>query len=448
MYIGIDNTKIKTNILKLLTIRKAFERKTLNKFYLKWNYFSTLIKYISINKRTLKRSSSHERLFKDFKIREMKKVYLLQKYNQIEERKCPFTPAINEDNNMFSKYSDFIGNHSKTSRTCSLHKNTPNIVKDIPNFQTTRNFFNDRNNHTSGFITFRSPSSKILEQNQNFQNTSQYNFTDRAIKAIPLAHEIAPPNNTQITKSMTRNNSAIHKENLYKNKNPSKMRSCSLASFKTNNSETFSSFNTINTRTARLNKRSIYKSGSKFWDNSFNNISNTTNSEMPIYIKSNQFNRQQPGNRERTSYESSNYICSGNYISNNSGAPSYQTVEQIPTSARMPYENYNMMSHKPKKETSSKLIKKNIKENNSIQGDINYDQENIENIPLAIEQGVTIEFLNTLKNSLNKSNKYKGENIISTLQSISDSKLFDMANRYITTDNSLDKFLKNKNVNK
>ena len=90
--------------------------------------------------------------------------------------------------------------------------------------------------------------------------------------------------------------------------------------------------------------------------------------------------------------------------------------------------------------------KKLTTQNSKYKNTIIYEKDSLKNINfknLEISSGVVNEYF--LDNEFHQNLE---DNSHVTLQSISDSKLFELSNHYLTVDDSLDKFLLMKNVNK
>jgi len=391
-FVNKDNNKIIKNLKKLLTI---YSRKIKIKKFL---YFQKFLMKTLENTEVqqtfnfyIKKENIYDKLYKDSLNKNIKLQYLKQKYIN-EEEKYTFSPKINKNYNLTNRNHYYKSNQKYNNNNCF---NKSFLLEFFNNYDLQ----NKRNKSQPKPIIKRNKSfnkNKILDD--NLINEYNQKFTNLMNKKFLLKQ----------TKSLL-------------NINKNKQNILNMTDFKIN--DKYSNFenklNTIESKFCNLrNNRSIlntnsHKNTQKVYTFQTGNFNNYYNNE---------------DNNNSNSYRSTHYKT-----------PKYEVNKNISMTNLNIKKNINNNNNDSLSRKSSTI---ESKINSSRVGNINYSNYNsfnnsINNGYISLNGHKIYERNN---NKINNKNNCNEDLFQTSLQSISDSKYFDIANRYLTGDDSLEKF--------
>ena len=390
-FVNKDNNKIVKILKKLLTI---YSRKIKIKKFL---YFQKYLMKSIENKEVqqtfnfnIKKENIYDKLYKDSLNKNIKLEYLKQKYMD-EEEKYTFSPKINTNYNLTNRNHYYKLNQKYNEKKCF---NNSFLFKYFNNYdlQNRRNKSQPKPN-----IKINKSFSKKKILDDNLINEYNQKFTYLMNKKLLLKK----------TKSLL-------------NINKSKQNILNMTDFKINDKySNFENLNTIESKFCKLsNNRSILNT-------------NTHKNTQKIYTF-------QTGKNFNNYYNNEDNNNSNSYRSTNYKTPKYEVNKNISITNLNLKNNINNNNNDSFSRKSSTI---ETKINSSRVGNINYSNYN------SINNSINNGYINLngnkifeRNNNINNNNNYKEDSYHTSLQSISDSKCFDMANRYLTGDDSLEKF--------
>ena len=388
-FVNKDNNKIIKILKKLLTI---YSRKLKIKKFL---YFQKYLMKSIENKEVeqtfnfyIKKENIYDKLYNDSLNRNIKLEYLKQKYLN-EEEKYTFSPKINKNYNVIHRNHYYNSNQKSNEKKCFNNsilfkyfndyeiQNKRNKSQPKPNIKINRSFSNK----------------KLLDD--NLINEYNQKFTNLMNKKLLLKK----------TKSLL-------------NINKNKQNILNMTDFKINDkySNFVTNLNTIESKFCNLkNNRSILNT-------------NTHKSIQKIYTFQN-------GKNFNNYYNNEDNNNSNSYRSTHYKTPKYEVNKNMSMTNLNIKKNINNNNNDSLSRKSSTI---ESKINSSRVGNINYSNYNSFNN--SINNGYMSLNGHKIFEKNNNNNNYNEDLYQTSLQSISDSKYFDMANRYLTGDDSLDKF--------
>ena len=451
MFVVNDNNKIKNTMNRLLYIyEKSLKKKKLN-YFLKYKLIIELMKktitqyfYFSLKKQDI-----YNKLY-DTKKRENNLNEIIKKTNEEQNKQCTFSPKIkskfnpihnyciitstpltmrnyfaknkifleeskgqstlsgtinNNNNNNIEYNSLYINSNRKRNKKNNLYENksNDNIIK-IPVFNVSNHFKNTKEkNH------FRKISSNVKKTNDN--NINKVKTENNLFQPFNLTS--IQENLSLLFSSRLKNKKEQKIEN--KTEKIENMKNKILKQINISNStitnDKVSNYITIS-RTEHLSTLNLEDKNKndkrKSYSNDFNNFkrkSNNINSIKNTYYFS---------QRNEISYERySHRINNTNNLLNN------YLESQDDTLKKLSFQN-------SKNKTATLYFEGNIIKNNK------------NNLKIVSE--VVNEKFNQNENESNRNVSNNNSNQMITLQTISDSKLFDLASKYVKTDESLERF--------
>ena len=447
-FICNDNIKI-TSILKHMVYSYSKTIKLLKyQTFFKWR-----TNVIKIRNKIILRDSVYDRLFNDYKIKELMRNELEKKYNSSEGNKYPFTPTINhvtlkyssDRNESSPKNNEFVSQPPVSSNVSPIKQKNLSLNLKLPHYphNQKRTLYSNTNEKTyrsaKNIISYNSPRTNHSYQHNIFTPSSS--TTNIRSPIVPLFNKPSTINSSFSTLSIlsTRNKT------------------------KRNSGQTIVMNTPISTR-KNNNQENVIQVNNNL--NSSRPFINTSSSDAPIYLKN--------------SYQliQKDVVSKGRKEKRNSSQSSVSKEEIKKTNYNSKIDSISLMDNKSNNDQTmtktkpatiinntkmSKLIINNNEKipiklnvpNTSLNININNNSDIIthsgfgisnyraKNV-LEISSGVVSE--SVLNQNITKQNDILQSNgkIIRTegitLQSLSDSKLFELANHYITTDESLDKY--------
>ena len=385
-FVNKDNIKIIKILKKLLTI---YSRKLKIKKFL---YFKKYLMKSIENKEVeqtfnfnIKKENIYDKLYNDSLNKNIKLEYLKQKYLN-EEEKYTFSPKINKNYNLTYRNHYYNSNQKFNEKKCF---NNSILFK----------YFNDYEIQNKRNKSQPKPNVKI---NKSFSNKKL--LDDNLINEY----------NQKFTNLMNKK-LLLKKAKSLLNINKNKQNILNMTDFKINDkySKFETNLNTIESKFCNLrNNRSILNTNSHkntqkvFQKGNFNNYYNNED------------------NNNSNSYRSTHYKT-----------PKYEVNKNISMTNLNIKKNINNNNNDSLSRKSSTI---ESKINSSRVGNINYSNYN------SFNNSINNGYISLNGHKIyerNNNNNNCNENLYQTsLQSISDSKYFDIANRYLTGDDSLEKF--------
>ena len=527
----------------MLSIYRKFTKNIKLTYFLKWKYKinKILVSKLQHFDFAIQKENVHERLFNDYKIKELMLSELEKRFNSYEAEKHPFTPTINHVNfqyktkpsqTTYPSQSEANITQRKQQKSVSLKlENSKNSSRPLTEREgTLYHFFNHRS--AKNIINYNHPLSQPTVQNKYKHCHSNSNYAISPNELKPATNLFNKPNNlnssfSTISILSTRNKTKRHNSNTIVINTPVSTRlnkhnsgnninynslQCNSYNNNLNSSRPFintsssdapvylkSSFHTIQKNdvnmlvgkemasmkySRRPNKKTSGQTSSSNADGKITNYSTTNRSKLDSVSMHESkgekkdffytFRNTSGGNASTTT--GTNAKKSASLVNN---AKYNQKIEHMYTnrlispklvvkeienkkkesinnsSSRKSKKNYSkeeIINDDSKDKTLLKLERDfststlNININNNNNSTVshspiaNYKNKNL----LEISSGVINESLLT-KNVTNQqkllnSNKTNNYPDVVTLQTLSDSKLFELANHYITTDESLEKY--------
>ena len=376
----------------------------------------------------------------------------LNKLNQINDKYIPLTERVK--NNSLSNIKAKLLNQENI--------NTNYFKNKIPNIKKPKKKSKSKINSQSNSILINNKTNeKIINNNNNYNTTDiQNNLSSLFNSRLNYKNKSIDYNSEPISKIILKKfkqQSGEYSSNLYE-------KPTTYISDKQSRTEQMSSIQDINYKNNDNKKSKDYlynlKSNSKIPYNNFYSLNYCppqSNSSKSTYFISPRYESNTnkiilKGNRLIPGYNNNSHEYSGdnskkNSTQNSRGKNSLN-VEQF--SGTSTGKNNNSNNNNNNYNNSNNNNNYNNRNNNNYNNHIinnNFGNHIISyNNSLQISNGVINEFFidnnkindYEIKNTNNSSNN--NSNPITTLQTISDTKLFELANRYITTDESLEKF--------
>lgn len=450
-FICNDNIKI-TFILKHMVYSYSKKIK-----YLKYQtFFKWRTNAIKIRNKIKLRDSVYDRLFNDYKVKELMRNELEKKYNSSEGNKYPFTPTINHITLKYSTYrkesspknNEIAPPHQSSTVSPSKQKNLSLNLK-LPHYsqnkkKTLYNYTNEK--------TYRSAKNIISYNSPRTNHSYQHNIFTPSSSTTNIRSPIVPLFNKPSTI-----NSSFSTLSILSTRNKTKR----------NSGQTIVMNTPISTR-KNNNQENIIQVNNNL--NSSRPFINTSSSDAPIYLKN--------------SYQliKKDVVSKGRKEKRNSSQSSVSKEEVKKTNYNSKIESISMIENKSNNEQTNDRIKKQTKPTTLINNSkmskliINNNEKipiklNVPNTSLNININNNSDIIThsgfgisnyRAKNALEISSGVVSESVLNqnitkqndilqsngkfirtegiTLQSLSDSKLFEIANHYITTDESLDKY--------
>ena len=386
-FVNKDNNKIIKNLKKLLTI---YSKKLKN---LKFLYFQKyLMKTLDSTEVQqtfnfyIKKENIYDKLYKDSLNKNIKLQYLKQKYIN-EEEKYTFSPKINK-NYILTNRNHYYKSNQKYNNENNF--NNSFLFKFFKNYE----FKNKRN---------KSQPKPNINRNRSFN------------KNKILDDDIINEYNQKFTNLMNKK-LLLKKAKSLLNINKNKQNILNMTDFKINDkySKFETNLNTIESKFCNLrNNRSILNT-------------NSHKNTQKVFQKGN-FNNYYNNNEDNNN--------SSSYRSTHYKTPKYEVNKNISMTNLNLKKNINNNNNDSLSRKSSTI---ESKINSSRVGNINYSNYN------SFNNSINNGYISLNGHKIyerNNNNNNCNENLYQTsLQSISDSKYFDIANRYLTGDDSLDKF--------
>ena len=476
MFIENDNLKIIKILKKLISIyeRNIFTKKLMyfQKFYFK---IIQLKQYqfqqfgININKQNY-----YNKLYNGLKIKDERLNELARKINEEEEKLYSFTPRINKSKIIFNPITNYKNNFDQMKyNSISYNKND-----------------NDENKYKNNSVSFYKKEKKHNKNSRNFETIDLYPFNEtydnnyyNYINSFDIPYYINSKNkNNQLFSQNTKSPKPKPKNNISnayvnsiiqeKMKNNHPIKTFSSSSISENLSLLFSSrlhidnkkINNKNEIPQRKVKKSLFdnSSSSNINEKGTNYITEKGSRTEHLSTINHELNNSKNIKKKSSDnlYPFRNGIIPYSYSSSRKStyfiSPKSTERNNIITNRSNYFgiSNYFDNSKDEKINNQGRNNKKNLSTTNakSIKNsninNVKSNQKNKGNI-LEIESNVVNE--NILYKNDNNSLTRKSSDTNSfhlTLQSISDSKLFDMASYYVRTDDDLERFrLFNKNNN-
>lgn len=478
MFVKEDNNKIIRLLKHLLLIYERFLKKQkleyLHKFIIK--VINSGLNHYQQFDFKIKKEKIYNKLYKEAYLKELKIKELEKKIYEDESLKYPFTPTIN-----FKSYFNY-DNMNYNKKKINEINNEP-ILKSY----TDKNI----NNH------YRSNSIQIMDKKNNYYSNRINNSALNIKNKILLSKETLTNNNIKIEMQNTeiKNNP---KKNYYKKKINSHSNSIST-SIKYNDKTKYNSRDIQNNLSSLFNSRLHKKSKTKTnFSHTINNNNKKTlidNSTSNLYDKATNYISGKQSRTEQTiSLNEGNNLNNKNEVNKILNDKSKDNLYNLkfgknnnnilyPLNFYPPQSNSSKSTYfiSPRNDSlNNKIILKN---NKLIPVNTNYSKdftnESSKKVTTQNSKGkISIIEQNNLSSNIKNNNnndnnnedlkkmKFKKDLIINnaveyfyknnndkekekidnnnsfpiTLQTISDSKLYELANRYITTDESLEKF--------
>ena len=503
MFVKDDNNKIIKLLNHLfLTYLRFLKRKKIEYFHkYRYNVINMGINQYQQFGFTIKKEKIYNKLFKESQIRELKLRDLKNKINEDESIKYPFTPKINQMVSMF--YNDEINNFQKNSYSPTNNKiknkermlksyNDKKIIKPNHNrsYSISLNQLNQINNKYIP-LTQRVNNNSITNIKAKIlnQDNLNINYFKNKIPNIKRKKKKSKSKIISQTNSISINNKT--KEKIINNNN-----NYNTTDIQNNLSSLFNSRLNYKNKSIDYNSEPISKMIHKKIKQPSGEYSSNLYEKPTTYISDKQSRTEQMSSIQDNNYKNNDNKKSKDYInslksskipysnfyslnyyppqSNSSKStyfisPRYESANnKIILKGNRLISGYNNNSNEYSCDNSKKISTQNSKGKNSLNVDqfsgistgknnnSNFNNNHIlnnnfgnnlilNNRSLQISNGVANEFFidNNKINDYdikNTNNSNNNSNPVTTLQTISDTKLFELANRYITTDESLEKF--------
>ena len=485
MFIQNDNINIIKCLKKLFSIyeRALYMKKLIN--FQKFRYNIILLNQyqsqqfgLNINKQKI-----HDKLFSDIKKRQNRLNELARKIDEDEEKNCSFTPQINNKIifNPFQNYTNNISQSSRKINSLSYCKNVNNKkkinYKYNPKINTSYNSVEQKNNYSTN------PYETIDNNNLNNNNKYYYLYSFDVPKYVLLQtkktnksfceknklRKDSPnkildkyfPNENQINKhikkplystSIPENlsllfSSRLHIENSKLNNQKVKPKKIKKSIFDNSSSSNFNDKGTnylTESRTEHLSSinHKLNHSKKKLIDNKKKLLNQSDN---PLRNGINPYSYS--ASRKSTYYVSPKSTERNNLMTNKNNNY-YGTFSNYVEYSRDEYKiNPNLRKKKNNEISNNKsnninsisnLSNFNTTNTNSNNNNKIYSNNRTYNKNLEVESNVVNEKI--IYNKDDERLSRRSSNSHMTIQTISDSKLFDLANIYVRTDESLERF--------
>ena len=449
-YISNDNKKI-TSLLKHMVYSYSKKMKHI-KYHIMFKWRTNVIK---IRNKIILRNSVYDRLFNDYKKKEMMRDELEKKYNSSEGNKYPFTPTINHITLKYNSYrnesspknNEFVQQPSTSSTVSPMKQKNLSLNLKLSHYPLNqkRTLYSNTNEKT-----YRSAKNIISYNSPKTNQSSQHNIFTPSSSTTNIRSPIVPLFNKPSTI-----NSSFSTLSILSTRNKTKR----------NSSQTIMMNTPVSTRKNHQHENIIQVNNNL---NSSRPFINTSSSDAPIYLKNSYLLIQKDvvskGKKEKRN--SSQSSVSKEEIKKTNYNSKIDSISMIDNKSNNENNNDKIKNQSKSTTNNSKMSKLiinnnekipiklnvpntslniNINNNNDIIthsgfGISNYKSKNV----LEISSGVVSE--SVLNRNITKQSDILQSNgkIIRTegitLQSLSDSKLFEIANHYITTDESLEKY--------
>ena len=496
MFIKEDNNKIINLLNHLFFIYQRFlKRKKLDYLF---KYRINVINNRKIKCQSfsfkLNKENIYNKLYRQTHIKELKLKELTRTINEDESLKYPFTPKINKIISIFyNKRNDNLNQNEKTKININnQEKKFNNIGFHNRSYSISYNQnYNKYNTNEYIPLTQRIKNdNSLINIREKFlfrENNKKYEIKKKENKIPKLKHKKINSHSNSTT-SIKLNNESTLNNNNYKNSdfqnNISTLFNARLhkdsqnKKFKTSNNSTSNLYDkktnyiSEKSKTEQISNIENYNNNNNNNNNNKNNNNNNNNNNN-ILQKKDYFYTLRTGKNpfgnfynlnyyppQSNSSKSTHFISPRNdFLNNKIILKGNRLIPSSNYSNDFSYESLKKFSTQNSRGKNSLIIEQfsgtstgknnnnNNHYNNNNNNNININNNNLNNInnqemnikqfnqPLEISNYVVNEFFENNNNNMNN-------NIIpiTTLQTISDSKLYDLANRYITTDESLEQF--------
>ena len=485
MFIQNDNLKIMKCLKKLFSIydRSLYMKKILN--FQKFRYNIILLKQyqsqqfgLNINKQNI-----HNKLFDGVKKRENHLNELARKINEDEEKNCSFTPQINNKIifNPFQNYTNNLSNSSKKINSLSYCKNVnnkkkinykynPNINNSTSTEQKTNSFSNpyetiDNNNLNNNkyyyLYSFDIPKYVLLQAKKTNKSFSKNNKFRKKNPIITLNNHLIS-NKEQINNHIKKplyptsipenlyllfssrlnidnkkvNNKKIKpkkiKKSIFDNSSLSNYNEKGTNYITESRTEHLSSINHELNYSKKLdNKKKLLNQSDNPLRNGINPYSYSASRKSTHYIS--------PKSTERNNLITNKTNNNNNYYGTFSNYVEYSRDDNKINPNLRKKKNNDISNNKSNNINSiSNLSNFNTTNSNSNNNNKIYSNNRTYNKNLEVERNVVNEKI--IYNKDDERLSRRSSNSHMTIQTISDSKLFDLANIYVRTDESLERF--------
>ena len=484
MFIQNDNIKIMKCLKKLFSIyeRSLYMKKLLN--FQKFRYNIILLNQhqsqqfgLNINKQNI-----HDKLFSDIKRRQNRINELARKINEDEEKNCSFTPQINKKIifNPFQSYTNNISRPSRKINSISYCKNgnnkkkinykyNPNINSSISynssdqNNNYLKNPYDtiDNNNLKNDkyyyLYSFDIPKYVLLQtKNKNksfseknkFRKNSPNKILDKYFKQNHINNHIKKPfYSTSIPENLSLLfSSRLHIDNKKLNNKIVKPKKIKKSIFDNSSSSNYNEKGTnylTESRTEHLSsinhelnyskkiidnkKKLLNQSDNNHLRNGINPYSYSASRKSTYYVSPKSTERNNLITNKNNNY----YGTFSNYVE--------YTRDDYKINPNLRKKKNNDISNKSNNINSvSNLSNYNTTNTNSNNNNKIYSNNRTYNKNLEVERNVVNEKI--IYNKDDERLSRRSSNSHMTIQTISDSKLFDLANIYVRTDESLERF--------
>ena len=451
MFIKNDNNKIINILKRLLFIYQRLLKEKKFKYFHKYKLITEIMKkkQKQIFCFTIKQESIFNRLY-DLKKKDKNLNELARKIEEEENKICSFSPKLKTKYNPIFNYY-FYSSNSPTTRNNNLpNKFLLEESKTSIKCSTSSKCLSEKKQRNKEYNIYQQKSNDNIKQYSIFNIPNYYsNNTDKNIiknNFRKINHninnsksKINSRNSIQNTfnKSITENLSLLFSSRLHKkeekselkkdkikNKKKSQNSSSSITNEKVSNYITLSGTEHLSTLNLDIKSKNDKR---KSYSNDYNeknkirkNLSSSINNQYNPFIKNTYFFNDISNYKFKNKNSRNSHKILNNYFESQDDFPSKK-----------------LSSQNSKSKTTTIIIDglntgNSTNRNNTIKGKEIDITSNIINDNINDRKNGE----NDKKNSINNSNS----NPMITIQTISDSKLFDIASLYVRTDESLEKF--------
>ena len=446
-YISNDNIKI-TSLLKHMVYSYSKKMKHI-KYHILFKWRTNVIK---IRNKIILRDSVYDRLFNDYKKKEMMRDELEKKYNSSEGNKYPFTPTINHitlkynyyRNESSPKNNEFVQQQSNVSTVSPTKQKNLSLNLKLSHYPLNhkRNLYNSNTNEK----TYKS-AKNIISYNSPKTNKSYHNIFTPSSSTTNIRSPIVPLFNKPTI------NSSYSTLSILSTRNKTKR----------NSSQTIIMNTPVSTRKNYQHENIIQVNNNL---NSSRPFINTSSSDAPIYLKNSYqlIQKDDVSKKKKEKRNSSQSSISKEEVKKTNYNSKIDSISMIDNKSSN--ENNNNKINSKSTTNNSKMSKLRINNNEKIPIKLNVPNTSLNininnNNDIITHNGFGISNSKS-KNVLEISSGVVSESVLNrnitkqsdilqsngkiirtegiTLQSLSDSKLFEIANHYITTDESLEKY--------
>jgi hypothetical protein len=448
MFVVNDNNKIINILKRLLFIYERLLKEKKFKYFHKYKVITEIMKKKQMQKfsLTLKKENIFNRLY-DLKKRDKKLNELARKIEEEENKICSFSPKLKSKYNPIFNYYFYCSNSPTTRNNYLPNKFLLEASKTSIKCSTSSKCLSEKKKINKEFNIYQQKSNDNIKQYSIF-NIPNYNSnnTDKTViknNFRKISHNINNTNSkinsrnkiqNTFNKSITDNlsllfSSRLHKEeekselkkDKIKNKKKSQNSSSSTTNEKAPNYTTLSGTEHLSTLNldikSKNDKRKSYSNDYKEKNKIKKNTSTSINNQYNPFIKNtynfNDISKDKFKNKNsRNSHKILNYY--------------FESQEDFPS---------KKLSSQNSKSKTTTIIIDGLNTGNSTNRN-----NTIKSKEVDINFNVINDYIHDRKNRENEKKNSINNNSHITIQTISDSKLFDIASLYVRTDESLEKF--------